>query len=370
MLTTNTKSLRDALSLCKLAVEVRGTVPILSHVRLTAAADRVTVTATDMEVAFVLPVEASGDSMDVCVPFKQFAGLVTGYKGATIGIEAFDGSVRVHVGAMASNLLTLPVKDFPGMTEGTLPAVMGLPAPVLRDAFAVPQHAISTEETRYSLRGVFMRVNGDGLTTVATDGHRLARMVTPKPDGVADGAPAIIVPCASVACISAFCGKSSNSMAVEWSDLRLKVTRPDGGIMVTKLIDESFPEYERVIPRDHPYRMTAPAGALAETIKRVARVSSEKSRPVKLTIGGDAIEVTASSAETGSASERINGKLVSAPGDGFEIGFQARYLQDMLAWCGETVEGAFEGVSGGGSPAVFRPAGDASRTFVLMPMRV
>ena len=366
MLTMNTASLRAALTLCKGVIAARVSIPILSNVRITAAGDRITVTATDMEACYVLPVEGVGEPLDVTVPHKQLAGLVASYKGATVTMATAEGNrVAVQIGGMTSHLPTLPTDDFPLVEAGALPNSMTLAAPVLREAFGVPQHAISTEKTRYYLNGVCWDMESSTvIRTVAADGHRLAMKRTPKP---CEATGQIIVPANGVTCLLAFCGKSANAMTVEWSKSRFRVTRPDGGTFTTKTIDGTFPEYSRVIPRDHAHIVTAPAVALSEMVKRVSSVSSERSKTVKLTFGGDAIEVFAHSAETGSATERLNGGAVRTPTVSFEIGFRARYLRDMLAWCGDTVEGKFGGMS---DPAVFHPAGDDSRLFVLMPIRV
>ena len=376
MLTLNTLSLRAALTLAKGAIMARSTIPILFNIRVTADLTGVRIAATDMEVAYLLPVGGAGEAWDFTVPHKQLAGLVAAYKGATVTMEPAEGDrVRVCVGGMSSHLPTLPVEDYPTMPMGDMAHKMTLPAPVLRRAFAVPQHAVSTEETRYDLNGVFMRmraarpgVDDAAMITVATDGHRLVKVETARPDGVDDGAPGIIVPRVAVACLLAFLGKSANAVTVEWSDSRLRVTRPDGGVLVSKTIDRSFPEYERVIPREFPYVVTAPAAELAETIKRVSSVGSSFHKPVKLTFGGNVVEVSASDDATGTASERIDGGLVTTPAEPMEIGFQARYLRDVLAWCGETVEIALS--DAGRGPVLMRPVGDPTRTFVLMPMRV
>ena len=377
MLTLNTLSLRAALTLAKGAIMARNTIPILSNIRVTSDASGVRITATDMEVAYLLPVGGAGGGWDLTVPHKQLAGLVAAYKGATVTMEPAEGDrVRVCVGGMSSHLPTLPVEDYPTLAGvDTFPNKMTLPAPVLRNAFAVPQHAMLTEETRYDLNGVFMRmlpekggVKGAAMVTVATDGRRMVKVETVRPDGVDDGAPGIIVPRVAVACLLAFLGKSANAVTVEWSDSRLRVTRPDGGVLVSKTIDRSFPEYERVIPREFPYVVTAPAAELAETIKRVSSVGSSFHKPVKLTFGGNVVDVSASDDATGTASERIDGGLVTTPAEPMEIGFQARYLRDVLAWCGETVEIALS--DAGRGAVLMRPVGDPTRTFVLMPMRV
>lgn len=365
MLTMNTKSLQSALALCKGAIDAGNSIPILSYVRITSAG-RITVTGTDMETAFVLPVGGSGDAWDVVVPHKQLAGLVAGYKGGTVTMEPADEGkrVRVQVGGMSSHLPPLPVEDFPtDLDTGALPNAMTLPAGMVRDAFAPVVHAISTEETRYYLNGVYMHMTSGGdLVTVATDGHRLAKVETPvNGDSKAPGA---IVPSNFVACMLAMLGKSADSALVEWSDSRMRVTL-NGGVLVGKMIDGTYPEYQRVIPRDKGYVVTAPSAALAATVKRVASVGRSNSKPVKMTMGACCVDISAHDVENGSASESVAATLTGAAG--FKIGFQARYLRDVLAWCGDTVEMAF---ADGSAPAVFRPVGDASRLFVLMPMRV
>ena len=365
MLTLNTATLRAALTLCKGAIDTRNTIPILSHVRITSDGEgRVTLTATDMETAYILPLAGSGAAMDVCLPHKQLTGLLASYKAGDVVLKMAAGArVSVQAGGMSSSLASLPTDDFPIMAMGKLPHSFAMPAPRLREAFAVPQHAISTETTRYYLNGVCMDMEQpDVMLTQATDGHRLARVTTPKPAGVGL-AGRIIVPARMVTCMLAFLGKSQDTAMVEWSDSRIGITL-NGGVLISKTIDGEFPDVGRVIPRDNGIIVTASSAALTETVKRVASVNAARSAPVKLTTGPCRLDVSAHSAENGDAVESV---AATAPPGELEIGFQAQYLRDALAWCGSTVEMAF---SDGESPAVLRQVGDASRLFVIMSMRV
>jgi DNA polymerase-3 subunit beta len=315
-------TLLKALAHVQSVVERRNTIPILANVMLAVRDGGLTLTATDMEIAIVEDVAASTSRNGACTaPAATLYEIVRKLPdNAEIELDhgGGDGQLALRAGRYATKLVVLPTDDFPSMTAGTLPTRFGLSALALRGLIDRTRFAISTEETRYYLNGIYLHVaDSDGvkmLRAVATDGHRLARVEEPLPDG-AVSMPGVIVPRKTV------------------NELR-------------KLIDELTGEVE---------------------IGRVSAISSERSRPVKLSLARDLLVLSAASPEQGTATEELDGDRVKYEAGPLEIGFQARYLNDITDQIAGEVEFRF---SDGSAPTVVRDAADASALYVLMPMRV
>jgi len=263
----------------------------------------------------------------------------------------------------------LPVEDFPSMTAGTLPNKFVLPANRLRGLIDRTRFAISTEETRYYLNGIYLHATeSDGtkvLRAVATDGHRLARVEEPLPEG-AGAMPGVIIPRKTVNELRKLIEEASGDLEIALSDTRIRFTV--GPVTLTsKLIDGTFPEYERVIPVANDKVLRVKKKDFADAVGRVAAISSERSRPVKLTLARDLLVLSAASPEQGTATEELEGEQVNYQSAPLEIGFQARYLNDITEQIDGEVEFRF---ADGGAPTIVRDVADASALYVLMPMRV
>jgi DNA polymerase-3 subunit beta len=280
-----------------------------------------------------------------------------------------DAQLALRAGRYATSLVVLPTEDFPSMTAGTLPHKFALPAHTLRALIDRTRFAISTEETRYYLNGIYMHAGeADGvrmLRAVATDGHRLARVEEPLPEGAAS-MPGVIVPRKTVNELRKLVDEVTSDVEIALSDTRIQFSV--GAIRLTsKLIDGTFPEYERVIPRDNDKVLRVGKKDFSDAVARVAAISSERSRPVKLSLARDLLVLSASSPEQGTATEELDGDRVKYEAGPLEIGFQARYLNDITDQIGEQVEFRF---ADGAAPTVVQDAADSTALFVLMPMRV
>ena len=251
------------------------------------------------------------------------------------------------------------------MPDGDLPYRFDIGANELQRLFEKTSFAISTEETRYYLTGVYLHAaEGDGtLRAVATDGHRLARAELPLPKG-ASGMPGVIVPRKVVQEVSRLADEADGDISVALSDSKIRIEF-DGGVLTSKLIDGTFPDYERVIPEGNDKRLEVDTKVFMGGIDRVSTVSTEKSRAVKIALRKDVATLSASSAENASATEEV---VVDYSADALEIGFNARYLMDILS----EIDGntAVCMLSDGVSPVVFTDVEDAKALYVLMPMRV
>jgi DNA polymerase-3 subunit beta len=366
-------TLLKALAHVQSVVERRNTIPILANVMIAVRDGKLTLTATDMEIAIVEDVAADSVRNGACTaPAATLYEIVRKLPdGAVVELDCpgGDAPLALRAGRYATSLVVLPTEDFPAMTAGTLPHKFALPAQTLRGLIDRTRFAISTEETRYYLNGIYIhQTEADGarvLRAVATDGHRLARVEEPLPEG-AGSMPGVIVPRKTVGELRKLLDELSGEVEVALSDTRIQFHV--GTVTLTsKLIDGTFPEYERVIPRDNDKVMRVNKGDFAEAVARVAAISSERSRPVKLSLQRDLLVLSASSPEQGTASEELDGDKVKYEAGPLEIGFQARYLNDITDQISNVVEFRF---SDGAAPTVVLDSADASALYVLMPMRV
>ncbi len=201
------------------------------------------------------------------------------------------------------------------------------------------------------------------LRAVATDGHRLARFEMPLPEN-AEGMPGVIVPRKTVAELRKLVEDCEDAVEVALSDTKIRFAF-DTTVLTSKLIDGTFPDYERVIPLGNDKLMEVDCKQFAAAVDRVSTISTEKSRAVKMSLNDGTMTLSATSAENGSAVEEIE---VSYPGPGIEIGFNSRYLLDIAQQIeGESAQFA---MSDAASPTIVRDVADASALYVLMPMRV
>jgi len=366
-------ALLKALAHVQSVVERRNTIPILANVMIAVRDGRLTLTATDMEIAIVEDVPAVTTRNGSCTaPASTLYEIVRKLPdGAEIELDhpGGDAQLALRAGRYATSLVVLPVDDFPSMTAGSLPHKFALSAQTLRGLIDRTRFAISTEETRYYLNGIFLHVtDSDGtrvLRAVATDGHRLARVEEPLPDGAAE-MPGVIIPRKTVNEVRKLLDEMTGVVDIGLSDTHIQF-HADQVLLTSKLIDGTFPEYERVIPRGNDKVLRVGKKDFADAVGRVAAISNERSRPVKLSLARDLLVLSAASPEQGTASEELDSDHVKYEAGPLEIGFQARYLNDITDQIGDQVEFRF---SDGSAPTVVQDAADASALYVLMPMRV
>lgn len=366
-------TLLKALAHIQSVAEKRNTIPILANVLIAAKDGRLSLTATDMEIAVVEQI-AAGVSQDgaTTAPAAVLYEIVRKLPdGAEVEFDhgGGDAPLALRAGRYATSLNVLAIDDFPSMTAGSLPHKFRVPSGVLRGLIDRTRFAISTEETRYYLNGIYLHVaetdTGPMLRAVATDGHRLARVQTEVPDG-AIGMPGVIVPRKTINELRKLLDEAGDDVELSLSDTRIQFSV--GSVMLTsKLIDGTFPEYERVIPRDNDKIMRVGKKDFSDAVARVAAISQERSRPVKLSIERNLLTLSAASPDQGTAKEELDDGRVSYESTPLEIGFQARYLNDITDQIEKDVEFAF---SDSAAPTVVRDVDSPSALYVLMPMRV
>jgi DNA polymerase-3 subunit beta len=352
-------------------VERRNTIPILSNILVTAEmSGQLTLRATDLDIEAIETVPANVRTAGaVTVPAHTLHDIVRKLPdGAEIGVtrKGEDSRLKVTSGRANFELAILPADEFPDMGQAELPHRFSVKAAELKRLFEKARFAISTEETRYYLNGIYLhRVDGTGsskLRAVATDGHRLAQVETDGPAGT-EGMPGVIVPRKVV---SEVIKLIDDDAQVEISLSQAKIRFAMGDVILTsKLIDGSFPDYARVIPAANKKILVLENADLLKAVDRVSTLSSEKGRAVKLNASDGRLIVSANNPESGSAMEEIAADYKNEP---MEIGFNARYLLDIA----QQIEGdkAVFKMADGSSPTLVSDESDAAALYVLMPMRV
>jgi len=285
-------------------------------------------------------------------------------EGAEVQITVTDSGATISAGRSQFTLPTLPAADFPAFTTSDMPVQFTLMAADLRHKIQVTRFAISNEETRYYLNGIYFHKNEDGhLATVATDGHRLALSQMEIPQA-AEAMPGIILPRKAVDELRKLLDDEDGEVSISLSESRVEFTF--GQVRLTsKLIDGSFPDYNRVIPKANDKILTVDRGLFSAAVDRVSTISSEKSRAVKLSISTNLITLSANTPESSSAVEEVE---VAYEGESLDIGFNARYLLDIAQQIDSDVMQI--ALSDAGAPCLLSKPDDRQTLFVLMPMRV
>lgn len=370
-LTIERAALMKALGHVQSAVERRNTIPILSNVLLSADRDRLTFSATDLDMEIIDEALAQVDQPgQITAPAHTLYEIVRKLpEGADVSLSFTGEDPRLTVAAGRSrfNLPVLPAGDFPVMSSDGLSGRVGVDVNDLIRLIDKTRFAISTEETRYYLNGLYLHTVVDSgvqkLRAVATDGHRLALAEMAAPEGSA-GAPGVIVPRKTIAEARRLLEDAGESVDLQVSAQKIRLDF-NGAALTSKVIDGSFPDYSRVIPKDNDRVMLVDNKLFAQAVDRVATISAEKSRSVRMAIEPGKIILTVRNMEAGQAVEELE---VEYGGEAFELSFNARYLLDVTDQiAGEVAEFRFGGPN---DPALVLDPVDADVRYVLMPLRV
>ena len=347
-------------------VERRNTIPILSNVLLEAREDgslRLMATDLDLQVDESVPANVTHPGATTVSAHTLFDIVRKLPDGSQVEITAAEGKMQVVAGRARFNLSTLPRDDFPVIAEGELPTRFELPAATLREVIEKTRFAISSEETRYYLMGIFFHVVEDQLSAAATDGHRLARNTIPRPDST-EGIPDMLVPHKCVAELYRLLEEVEGTVEISLSLTKVRFGL-GSAILTSKLIDGTFPDYNRVIPTANDKLLKLDPKSFSAGVDRVSTIASEKTRAVKLAVDRDTVTLPVTSPENGVATEELAAVYVSY---GIEIGFNARYLLDILSEIeGDTVE---VHLADAAAPTLLRENDKSNALYVLMPMRV
>ena len=370
-LTIERSALIRALGHVQSVVERRNTIPILSNVLLSAGRDKLSFAATDLDMEMVDEAEAQVQvEGQITAPAHTLYEIVRKLpEGAEVSLiyDGDDPRLVVQAGRSKFNLPVLPAGDFPVMSNDAGGARYALPKEDLARLIDKTRFAVSTEETRYYLNGLYLHTVAENgiplLRAVATDGHRLALAETPAPEGAAGG-PGVIVPRKTIDQVRRLLDDGSGVVDVMVSAQRIRFEFGQASL-TSKVIDGAFPDYARVIPKGNDKQADVDNAVFASAVDRVATISAEKSRSVKLAFDQDRVTLTVRNMEAGQGVEEVEIGYSEEP---FEIGFNARYLLDVAGQItGETAHFKFADPA---SPTLVLDPGDPGVQYVLMPLRV
>ena len=366
--TIDRNALLKPLSHIYSVVERRNTVPILSNVLIETNSSKVSFTATDMDMDIVEEtnciVSSQGKATLVAHTLHDIVRKLP--DGSEIKIQLNDLNVEVSAGKSKFILPTLPVDDYPVMTNVEKGHEFNVQSIDLASLIDNTKFAISSEETRYYLNGIFLHIpeaNKEKLRVVATDGHRLAQAEIPIPEGAQD-MPGIILPKKAVGEIRKLTDGTDGEIKIIISNSKAQFIFPNS-VLTTKLIDGSFPDYQRVIPKENLNKLVVSNTQFSRAIDRVSTVSMEKSRAVKLSLSNNLLSLNVNSHDLGDASEDLE---IDYNYDNLNIGFNSKYLLDIASQIqGNEIEIL---LSDSASPALITDPDQDGVIFVLMPMRV
>ena len=358
----------SAMSRISRIVERKNTIPILANVVLTAEGNKLTLRATDLDLQLTETIAATtatkgSTSVPAHMTFDILRKLPS---GSQVVFEHQDTTLTAKCGRSRFKLNTLPPQDHPALEMGDMAVSFELASGDLASLLDRTHFAISTEETRYYLNGIYLHPISEGsakhLRAVATDGHRLAQTQITCPASAASMA-GVIVPRKTVGELQKLVDGSEEEVAIELSSQKIRVT--SGNTVITsKLIDGTFPDYQRVIPAGNTKVMTLDKNEFESAIDRVATVAIGTSRAVKLSLSTGKLIMVVNNPDSGAATEELD---VDYVGDPLEIGFNSRYLLDVTS----ELEGerAILKFNDPGTPALVHSEGDVNSTYVIMPMR-
>lgn len=370
-LTIERSVLLKSLGHVQSVVERRNTLPILSNVKLEATDAGLALNATDMDLDIVEHVPATVITAGATTaPAHTLFEIVRKLPdGAQVEI-AFDeesAQLTLRSGRSRFALSCLSIKDFPSTADGAFSNSFTIAAADLRALIDRTKFAISTEETRYYLNGIFFHSTVSAgtpvLRAVATDGHRLARVDVAQPDGASD-MPGIIIPRKAILELRKLIEETGMGVTISLSEAKVRFAFDDV-VMTSKLIDGTFPDYQRVIPQDNDKIMVVGKKILADAVDRVSAISTDKGRAIKVAVDHNTVTLSASSPDAGSAIEEIEADYQNTA---LAIGFNSRYLLEIMG----QIEGdqAQFAMADSASPTVIRETSEGTALYVLMPMRV
>lgn len=363
--------LLKAVGQAQSVVERRNTIPILANVLIEAEGDTASFRATDLDIEVIdkaaAMVERAGSTTVSATTLHEIIRKLPDGALVTLSDDGTSGRLTVEAGRSNFSLTTLPKEDFPVMASSEYSSNFSAAAPVLRRLFDKSKFAISTEETRYYLNGVYMHVSeaetGKVLRCVATDGHRLARIDADVPPEAAN-MPGVIIPRKTVTELRKLLDVDDVDIAVSVSETKVRFATPTL-TLTSKVIDGTFPDYTRVIPQNNARKLEVDAAEFAQAVDRVATVSSERSRAVKLALEDDKLVLSVNAPDAGAAEEEL---AVAYGDERLEIGFNAKYLLEIAGQVDR--ENAVFLFNSAGDPTLMREGNDPSAVYVVMPMRV
>lgn len=348
-------------------VEKRHTLPILSNVLMERTADGLTLLATDIEIQIrtrTTAGESAGDAA-LTVGARKLQDILRSLPdSADVSLVMEDKKLAVRAGKSRFSLQTLPAADYPRMSASEGDGIsLDITQKQFKRLLSLVQYAMAQQDIRYYLNGLLVVASGNELRVVATDGHRLATAVMPLAEPVATRTD-VILPRKTVLELSRLLADSDDALNIRLTNNQALFTF--GNIeLVSKLIDGKFPDFERVIPANHPKLISIPSNELLPSLQRAAILTNEKFRGVRLVLSAGSLKLISTNTEQEEAQEELE---VDYQGEALDIGFNITYLLDVLTHVsGDTVELR---LNDSNSSALISIAGNEGFKYVVMPMRI
>lgn len=371
-LTVDTGKLQKALGHVQSVVERKNTIAILSNVMLEVSSDSISLTATDLEIAITEKLEANVEvAGSLTVPANTLYDIIRklpdNEQVRIKGDASESGKILVKSNLCEFSLSCLPANEFPVIEKGDMQYNFELSPVELTNIIDKTRFAISNEETRYFLNGIYFHTKIEDdinkICAVATDGHRLAKVQIDSPDGL-EGMQGVIIPRKTILELRKLVENLNENVFISMSDTKIFFSCGNAQLL-SKLIDGVFPDYEKVIPFANDKVLEVKTKSLIKSIDRVATIASEKTRAIRLVIESGKLTLHASNEDNGTGNEIIEAEYSD---DKIDIGFNSRYLLEMLSGIeNETVKFFF---NDGSSPALVKDGVDETSLFVVMPMRI
>lgn len=329
LLKTNRETLLKPLQAVSGIIERRHTLPILSNVLLERDAARLSFVATDIEIEIAASVEVDtgGESKAITVGARKLLEILRALPdGSEVTLALTDKRLQVKSGKSRFNLQTLPAEDFPRLADPEDASTQfELPQKLLKDLFSHVQYAMAQQDIRYYLNGLLMVIDAGELRVIATDGHRLAF----ASNAVANKELAkqeVILPRKTVLELAKLLADNDDPVAIELSASQARFKFGDI-LLASKLVDGKFPDYQRVIPTQHPKQLRLDRIALQQALQRAAILTSDKFRGVRWVLTENSLKISCSNTEQEEAQEELD---LAYQGEALDIGFNVGYLLDVL----------------------------------------
>jgi DNA polymerase-3 subunit beta len=364
---TTKENLLKELEVMQGIVEKKSTIPILSNIVIDAQKDRLELLATDLEVGIRTTCEAKVTKPgSVALSARRLYDIVRYLPDAEVRLKSEEGSwTQITCQKARFRIVGLSRDDFPAMPEFDFAKGIPIERPLFIDMISKVLFAITTDETRYQINGTLMILSKRSLTMVSTDGHRLAYVSGRLEKGASEERIEVIIPRKTVQEISRIGdGESEILFGQKDNHVFFKVGKT---VMSSTIVPGKFPDFEKVIPEGNDKLLKFDGAAFAEVVRRVALLSSERSRAVKIALQKGSVEISSNNPEVGEAAETIDVEYTGGP---LEVGFNAKYILDFLQAMGP---GTFIlALKDEGTQGLLRPVGQEGRDYryVVMPMRI
>lgn len=367
LLKTNRENLLQPLQAVSGIIERRHTLPILSNVLMGKKDGRLSFVATDIEIEISAgaKADAGGEDKFLTVGARKLQDILRALpEGSEVSLTLTEKKLQLKSGKSRFNLQTLPAEDFPRLSpaEGS-GASFKLPQKLLKELLAMVQYAMAQQDIRYYLNGLLMVVEAGQLRVIATDGHRLAYAA--KEIGTElSGKVEVILPRKTVLELVKLLGDTEELVNIELSATQARFSFGEV-LLASKLVDGKFPDYQRVIPTQHPKLLSLNRVVLQQALQRAAILTSDKFRGVRWVLTENSLKISCSNTEQEEAQEELD---VPYKGEVLDIGFNVSYLLDVLGHLEtDQVEVALGDPN---SSALLTIPGRTDFKYVVMPMRI